>query len=411
MMEKRKDFFEKIMSIVDDAEGTRDTTYGPFSFLWENSYVREAVVSSFDTTTSITGLKMYLAMNVLELHAKGNASRISYEQLKALFLEKSSKKYSLNYLFLDECIDVEKNKKIILEKIYTEESDKERITYLERTRELIPYLFMDRLRKAVWSKLRDFLKLCEQSVCSECSKKSLVYFQFIQAVALYEIFYIELVQEKAANYMEEFENIVSKTNEEMNKLKQLSQKMDVMENKQLLEQLINLQQSAQEINNCLNETVSEKIYQIEIYQHLIIEFGISLNAMCYLIMILEAMQVCSFEMQGVEQPNYKIREELKEVYDKDLAILAKSNHKRLKRYRSINKKIVKLLENQYPKRENIDEAMMIHGFIKELCKPIAEQNKEILRGFEVMMGYPIYHQHCRNKERSQESDSGGNKKI
>ena len=113
------------------------------------------------------------------------------------------------------------------------------------------------------------------------------------------------------------------------------------------------------------------------------------------------MQVCSFEMQGVEQLNYKIREELKEVYDKDLAILAKSNHKLLKRYRAINEKIVKLLENQYPKRENIDEAMMIHGFMKELCKPIADQNKEVLRGFEVMMGYPIYQELCKNKENNE----------
>ncbi len=33
-------FFNALMRILDNAEGTRDTTYGPFSFLWDNSYVK-----------------------------------------------------------------------------------------------------------------------------------------------------------------------------------------------------------------------------------------------------------------------------------------------------------------------------------------------------------------------------------
>jgi len=390
-MEERQVYFNMLMSILDEAEGSRDTTYGPFSFLWENSYVRNAVVSSFDTTTSITGLKMFLAMNVLEMHASGNSSRISFEQLRALLQETSSKKYSINYTVFDKCMDVEKNKEAIRAKLYTPEiaeKAQDSLEYLEKTDELFPYFFMDKLRNTVWSKLRDFFKLCEQSVCSECSKKNMVYFQFIQAVALYEIFYIRLVQEKAVDYLNEEKGFVDEVIEVVDKINVVNNS----EKKQFAELIYEIQGTVRDLEARMNDKVQENHYKIEVYQLMLIEFGISFEAMCYLLMIFEAMQVCNYEMKGLKHLSLEIEKKLSYIYDRELAMLIKSNRKRATRYRAVNKRIEQLLEYQFPKYEEYDVADVIYTFMVELCKPRGQQNQKILRGLEVMLGYPIYYE-------------------
>lgn len=396
-MDDRINFFNELMKILDEAEGTRDTTFGPFSFLWEDSYVRKAVVSSFDTKTSITGLKMYLATDVLEMHSKRNASRISYDQLVALLQEKSTKKYSINYNVLDECIDISKNKEAIREKmnsLFTEEEAKESLEQLEKTEVLIPYLFMDKLRNTVWSKLGEFFKLCEQSVCSECANKSRIYFQFIQAVALYEIFYIQLVQNQAVNYLECATAIVEKIKDELckagDKVKELQIRINTKGEHIQVEQIEEIQNIAQGICKVRYDEFLEDMKYVEIYQLLEVEFGISLTAMCYLLMLLEAIQVCSYEMRGIKHLSRKIEKDLRDIYARDLAMLVKSNHKRESRYRKVNKYIEELIEKQNPEYKLYEDADIIYTFMTELCKPVRLRNEKAFRGLEVMLGYPVY---------------------
>lgn len=396
-MEERQVFFEKLMNIIEEAEGKRDTIYGPFSFLWENSYVRDAVVSSFPTTTSITGLKMHLATNVLKMHAEGNQSRISYEQLKTLVQGSSSKKYSINYAQLDECMDVAKNKEAIRQNLYTGElldKSQESLKYLERSEELFPYLFMDKLRSSVWSNLRNFFKLCEQSVCSECSKKTMVYFRFIQEVALYEIFYTRLIQDQAAEYMEDMIAFSQEQEAEISKMAEQIKLLNGDHTDQLQEALCKLQKTAKNLSEGLDENILKKFYQIEVYQLMLIEFGISLNAMCYLLMLFEAIQVCTYQMRGISHLSLEIANKLSDIYDKDLVVLEEFNHKRVSRYKAVNKRIEELLAHQYPKCETYDAATVIDTFMEELCLPkaIGESRKNVFRGLEVMLGYPIYHE-------------------
>lgn len=411
--EERIDFFEKIMKIVDEAEGVRDTTYGSFSFLGENYYVRDAVVSSFDTTTSITGLKMYLAMNVLEMHAKGNASKISYNQLRELVQGISKKKYGINYSVLDQCMNIKKNKEAICEKLYSAfeiKAAEKFVEHIEKADELFPYLFMDKLRSVAWSKLRDFFKLCEQNVCSECSKKSMVYFQFIQAVALYEIFYFDLIQEPAEDYMEKEIRMFGEAVEEIKELA-----IELNEDNTSLENVLTVQKAMQSFNDRWNEKGMEEFehntYCMGVYQLLKEEFGISLNAMCYLLMIFEAMQVCTYEMRGLKHLSLKIKENLWDIYDRDLEILIKSNRKRLARHRNVNERIEGLLKHRYTEymkehkelfekgnEKEFKEEDAIYTFMTELCKSKTEQNKKIFRGLEIILGYPIYHEQKRSSD-------------
>lgn len=408
IIKRRKDFFEKIMNIVDEAEGDKDTTYGPFSFLWENSYVRDAVVSSFDTKTSITGLKIFLAMNVFEMHTKENKSKISYGQIVDIVQGTSTKQYSIDFTVLDICADVKKNKEALREKLYSmypPEKVKNSVKYLEESEELFPCIFMDKLRSVVWSKLRDFFKLSEQNVCSECSKKSMVYFQFIQAVALFEIFYRCLIDERAADAIEKEKLMLNEIGEEMNQIKELTAGLDKSSGS--LENILEIQRTIQKFNDKLEKEIMDELFSnnchLEIYQALVMEFGISLNAMCYLLMIFEAMQVCDFKMRGLKHLSLEIKKNLRKIYDTDLTILEKTNHKRAKRYRQVNERIEELLEYRYAQvrknykelykeNEEYEEEDAIYLFMVELCKPVKEQNKELLRGLEGVLGCPIYYE-------------------
>ena len=167
---------------------------------------------------------------------------------------------------------------------------------------------MDKLRNFVWDKLSDFFKLCEQSVCSECLMKSTVYFQFIQAVALYEIFYLSLIQGQTENCVKKEIKSLNQISEQLCKINELTK--EVNNNHLSPEAVFRFQKAIQELNNNLDDKVMMEFHdnscQLEIYQLLVMEFGITYNAMCCLLMIFEAMQVCNYEMRGLKHLSLKI---------------------------------------------------------------------------------------------------------
>ncbi|MBQ7776608.1 MAG: hypothetical protein IJ379_11880 [Lachnospiraceae bacterium] len=398
MQEKRSSFFNVMMRVLDNAEGARDTTYGPFSFLWDNSYVKKAVVSSFETNTSITGLKMFLAKNVLKMYTDRNRGKeekkggdISLSQLTAIVNETATAhKYYIDYTILDDCIDIEKNKKAMLEKMHAPIDGADMIKYIEESNTWFPYIFMDRLRDEVWHWLREFFKLCDQKTCSNCVNKSLVYFKFIQAVALYEIFYIELVQEYAAEYTEQVLNILQRLGS-VNRLADGLEKDDLNQKMGKLSQIKGILEEIQDIFNEDKEEFPEKrIYKASVFQLLVIEFAISLHAMCDLLMIFEAMHVCEPSMRGMTHLSLEIGKRLDKVFEKELATLENSNAKRYKRYREVNLKLEEMQKNQFPYQENLDIATTIYCFMEELCKPVGMRNRKLLRGYEVLLAYPVY---------------------
>lgn len=403
----RSSFFNELMRILDNAAGERDTTYGPFSFLWDNSYVKKAVVSSFETSTSITGLKMFLARNVLKLYTENEKRKddssenkaggdITLGQLTAVVNGTATNhKYRMDYTILDDCIDAEKNKKAVLEKMHAPIDEAGMVSYIKESNILFPYIFMDRLREEVWFWLREFFKLCDQKTCSECSKKSMVYFRFIQAVALYEIFYIELVQEPAAEYMERWGKIADKLLKNMEAINGLANGLEEAEIKQQIDRLLATEKLFGEIGNMFTENPEKEspndyTYKAGIFQLLVIEFSISLHAMCDLLMIFEAMHVCDPKMRGMRHLSLEIHGRLDEIFDKELATLEKSNVKRYKRYRQVNIKLEEIQKNQFPEHEDLDIAATIYTFMEELCKPVGQWNRNVLRGLEVLLAYPVY---------------------
>lgn len=390
-METRKDKFMYLMKILDEAEGERDSEVGSFSFLWDKSYVRE-VVSSPGIKTSIAGLKTFLATEVLDIYGAKNDSNMTYRDIQAQINgEKGAKKYSFFFEFMDSCFDIEKNREAMLRRCQELPDEEGMRKSIAETKIWIPYLFMDKLREVVWNKLRAFFKLCDQTSCSECEKKSEVYFQFIQAVALYEIFYIEFVQEKASTLVEESMVLIQKAQEELGKLGKQGERLSSCENMPAEELLQSVQELTLGYQNIWNNLLEDKVWHVGIFQLLIAEFGISLNAMCYLLMILEAMNVSSGRMRGLKNISVQIQKNLANIYEKDLEILQNYNKKRAKRYRQVNVKLEAVLEKYvWPKYQEYDEATIIYTFMEELCKPSKDQKAKVLRGLECMLGYPVY---------------------
>ena len=390
-MEKRYENFMYLMKILDDSEGDRDSEVGSFSFLWDKSYVRE-VVSSPSIKTSIAGLKTFLATEVLGIFGAKNESNLTYRDMQAqLSGDSKAKKYSFNFEFLDDCFDIEKNREAMLRECQELPEEEGIRKSLEQAQILIPYLFMDRLREVVWNKLRAFFKLCNQTTCSECEKKSEVYFQFIQAVALYEIFYIEFVQEKAAFLVEESMVSIRKAEEEVARLGKQGELLGNCEDMPAEELVLSVQELATGYQNIWNNLLEDKVWHVGIFQLLIAEFGISLNAMCYLLMILEAMNVCNGKMRGLKNISVQIQKNLSNIYEKDLEILQNYNKKRAKRYRQVNVKLESVLEKYvWSEYQQYDEAAIIYAFMEELCMPLKERDKKTLRGLECMLGYPVY---------------------
>lgn len=393
LQNKRAAFWKHLMEIMDRAkiDTERNSAYGPFSFLWENSYVRNVTVSSQKAKTDMDGLKMFLAFCVLEMHDKKNKSRISLEQLTSIIEgNATSHLYGLNYRVLDECMDMDKNKNAMLHRMHASIEDEDTITHIRETDVWIPYIFMDRLREEVWYRLREFFKLCDQSSCSECPNKSKAYFMFLQAVAVYEIFYIEFVQEPAAWYMEQISSMVADIKERAEELNVMGEELKDRAPLQVEKHILVVQKITEGLHGILGEDPVKTVNKVGIFQLLIVEFCISLNAMCYLLMVFEAMYVCETKMKGIRHISLAIGDKLDDIYKMDLSTLVGANKKRYKRCREVNERLENLIKNQYPACAEHDTADIIYTFMEELCKPVREQNLNVLRGLEVLLGYPIY---------------------
>ena len=385
----RLENFEYLMHVLDEAEGVRDTKQGSFSFLDEGYYVRQVVVSP-RIRTSIAGLKTFLVTEVLEIFVAKSKSKVSYRDIREQLLGDMSKKYSFYYDFLDDIFDVEKNKSAFLERchLWPEEDGGSR-KHIETGDTWLPYLLMERLREVVWKKLRKFFKLCGQEACSECEKKNEVYFQFIQAVALYEIFLAECIQEYGTDWIEKSMALITEMETEINGIGKKSRNLSPQMKQ---EEVVALMKQVNFGINALERAIEEKFHPMLAYvgafQTMKAEFGFSYTAMCYLLMVFEAMNVCGVNMRGIEKTSLKIKDELGDKYEKDLAILHHYNKKREKRYKMVNVKLEELLK-EYGEAK-VDEAGTIYAFMVELCKPKWDRNAEALRELERKLGYPVY---------------------
>ena len=394
--EKTLENFTHLMEILDKAEGKRDTVQGAFSFLWNESFVRE-VVSSPGLKTSIAGLKNFFVIKVLRIFDERNYSNITYRTILAqLEGDSSAKKYRFHFDILNDCFDMEKNKEAMLEKCQVLPAEEDTLQELSQVSIFIPFLLMDRLRMVVRDRLRAFFELCGQRTCQICEKKSEVYFEFIQAVALYEIFYIEFVQERASFYVEESNAFIREMELELTRIREQGKQLDDCQDMHLKELSLILSGMLADTQRIWDGGLEEKALHVAVYQLLVAEFGISLNAMGYLLIVFEAMNVSRGDFRGLKNSSEKMNQRFIGNYRMYFKMPQCWNRHRESRYRQINRKLEEIMEKygecQY------DEAKTIYTFMAELCKPEMRQRKGKLRDLECMLGYPIYKELNKEEE-------------
>lgn len=388
-METRYEFFCKLMKILDEAEGERNSSEGAFGFLKESFYVRNEVCSGLKT--SITSLKVYLMTEVLQMYERRENARITYNEIAAALEGKATKKYAFYYDTLDACLDIEKNKEAVLQKCRIIKENERLRQYVEETDEWLPYLFMDRLRAEVWSELGEFFKLCNLETYSAGEGKSRTYFKFVQTMALYEIFYAVFIAAeeekpriKVTERFLEMEKSLEQAEASFLEVEKAMLKGDAENTKTKLLQTIDFMKKLE-----VDETLQKQVACMVVHLILSEEFGISLNAMFYILTLLEAVTLSDIDMKGLKNLSRNFKEEIWEKYRKDLTISYHFNRKRAKCYREVSEWMEELSE-RYCKYENMDYAVAVSELMEELCKPKNRQSRETLRELEVILGHPIY---------------------
>lgn len=409
---ERYDFFQKLMKIIDEAKGEKNKALvGPFGFLKEEYFVHQAIVTCRTMNkgeckedgenrgilkkTSIAQLKTYLALEVLQIYPMKNRSRVTYKDIEEQLAGKTTKKYVFDYMILDECRDVKTNFELFLENMTKEH--KKFLVNIRDMQEWHPYVFMDRLRTVVWDKLGEFFKLCNCQICSECEKKEEAYFKFVQAVALYEIFYRKLISEVQQENNKKVFKILECIDESLQKAFDCAKAFEENKNieeyvKALLRYKEDMQRYGEDMQNFVDLENSRRPLSISLF--LGYEFGVSLDAMFFLLVLLESI-IVSRELVSIEnlkKESLEFAEKLYNEYGKDLFVSYFYNTKRLRRYKEVNTCLNEYLQVLYAGITCEKEAYIgaISAFMDELCKPRQRQDKELLKKAEWILAYPLY---------------------
>ena len=124
---------------------------------------------------------------------------------------------------------------------------------------------------------------------------------------------------------------------------------------------------------------------------LVIEFAISLHAMCDLLMIFEAVQVWDPKMRGIKHLSKEIHENLANIYEKELYVLETANKKRYKRHREANIYLERLQKNRFPGCEDWNVEDEVNKFLEELDRHIEWYRSGKLKK---SLGWKAIGQHC-----------------
>ena len=176
---------------------------GPFQFLGEDMVIR-ALSGTATGRASVTGLKTYLAKEVLKINDGG--SYVTYRDILGNLCGEARKKYKMDSGELEMCFDWEQNRESIA---------KESTSFWMKTEELpeilseekIPWILLRLLQENAEEHLLKIWKLQEiyiDSADPERTEKMLreEYMKALHAMALQEIFYKELLVLPAGRNLE-----------------------------------------------------------------------------------------------------------------------------------------------------------------------------------------------------------------
>lgn len=384
-MKTRVEAFEFLMEVLDHwkvGTGEREKDSGAFTFLREGSYVRDIVISP-NYRFAMPGLKTFLATDVLEIYQNRTKSKVSYTNIASYLSGEKVKKYNFNFEVLDQCFQIADNKRAFQEKAIVLEGYESLKEDIEKYNEWIPYLLLEKIRDTAWRKLRRYYSLCDKECCEDCEKKKLAYFQFAQAVALFEIFYVECVLEPAKEYAEDCIQTMRSMELEILQMKERikSEELDI--------------EKLGMFNNLLNqlleeqlEALQEKLDRANTYKLLETELAVDMCAFLHILLILEAVNTSDSFGYGTEYKGSQLRDALYDEIDKNFNPFFEQNKNRKRLCRIVNEHLEKLL-SQYT-IQNYDVAKLMVQFLEELNKSKREQDIKRLRDLQFGLAAPVY---------------------
>ena len=178
---------------VIDHYVTEDKTenQGPFHFLREDMVIR-ALSGTATGRANVTGLKTYLAKEILKINEGGNY--VTYKNILENLRGEAKKKYKTDIHDLEMCFDWEENREILAEEIVNFRFASEKFP-VEPGEEKVPWILLRLVQEDSEKHLLKIWELQDSYFAREEFERRLQeeYMKALHAMALQEIFYKEFL--------------------------------------------------------------------------------------------------------------------------------------------------------------------------------------------------------------------------
>ena len=290
------------------------------------------------------------------------------------------KSYRFQFDVLQKTLDKEANKEAFLSqsKVLKEAYEKRGDDYLkkeiERCEEWSPFILLDEARQVLWTKLDRFYFVCTESFCEGCKKKRHRYYQFVQAAVLFEILYLEFIQEPLHEHVQKGNDLVKLVQGETADLDSTVKQLQNARGDIAVVEHFN--QSISKYGQAIAE-LEKEINLVNLFSLLEAEFAGDLCAMYHLLMIMEAVNVHEDNSSSDMQRATQIEAEFTSKYEKCFEAFERTNEDKRACYRRVNEHMEMVLSKYADK--NYDVAKNVVNFLEELKKKEKRRKRLIMR--------------------------------
>ncbi len=347
--------FQFLMGIIDKyVTDTPIQNSGPLKFLKEDIFIRNITIASNHRVNEIQ-LKTFLLLEVLQMH-ENISSKISCTTIQNQLEGKTDKKYLYNFSLLEECFNVEKNKKALKEWYNSSGLFKEMVAeqHLFDWKQEIPYLLLTKIQNTVEQKIKQYWQCCKSVSAKKEEEKNELYVECLLAIALHEIFVKEFLESETTSIQE--------CNKELDKLSDIVNKM--RESTNGIEK-ISFTENDADLTLKNIQGLREKITSFEqkpVFMALYMKFIISVIAEEQIILLLEGLSI------GKANVKEKLIENCKKYTLEYLSlhIEAKDNRNKWKYYNQISQYIQMMIFPYMQEDKYEDIFSFVYGYLEQL---------------------------------------------
>lgn len=363
------------------------------SFLTKELLVQNIVVSP-NLKPGMPGLKTFFASEVLGIYRNKPNAKISYKEIQMYLRGELAKKPRFRFDLLENCSDYVENKSAFLNESRIMKTNIKHRELVEKCDEYIPYILLDELRKTVWKYLNKFNFVCEEKFCEDCKKRKEIYYQFIQSVALFEIFFLEYVQAPIRKWYEDGQILVDNANTSIQSFEKIKGNISEISNVRT-EEVAEVAEYVQNLEKIVTKDLDklvDVIDKISVFSLVEAEFSVELCVMYQLLLVFESINVYKDDIDFVFEINkrdigLKIDTEMEVNYDKNFKTFGRTNQDRSVSYRRVNVYLENVLTEYAGYNFKVSDLVM--KFLNELSNCEKEPSDSL---YELMkrLAYPIY---------------------